>query len=210
MPLHHPAALTLPRRAAHRLAAMIDLRTDLRWMRLNDPLFRAGDFAGGRFDLDFDRPAEWTGGGPVGGDDPFDPDHFLSADLCVIGGARFFVRSVIELPILGGGGRSLAYALWAEVSRPGFGVYFRTLEDPQADLGATLAGTLANRIAGYESTLGQPCALRLRGGERPLATLSESAHVLAREQTRGIALDRMLDLYAAAGLDLRPALAVVH
>jgi hypothetical protein len=190
---------------------MLDLRTDLRWLRLSDPLFSAKGVTGGAFDLDIDRPAAWTGGEPVSGDDDFDPDNFLSSDLCIIGGARYFIRAVVELPILGGGGKSLGYACWAEVSRAGFGQYFPTMENPEAGVGVQIAATLANRLAGHDAAFGQSCGVRLRGGgQRPLLTLTDPAQPLAREQTRGITLDRMLDLYAAAGADLRPALALAH
>jgi hypothetical protein len=190
---------------------MLDLRHDPRWLRLNDPLFLATGVRGGGFDLDVDRPAAWTGGEPVGGDDDFDPDEFLSADLCIIANARFFVRGVVELPILGGGGKSLAYAIWAEVSHAGFGTYFKSLEAPEQAVGSQITGNFANRLQGFPETLGQACSIRLRAGNaRPLVTLNAAEHPLAREQARGVTLDRMLDLYAAIGLDLRPALGLTH
>ncbi|MGL4242902.1 MAG: DUF2199 domain-containing protein [Beijerinckiaceae bacterium] len=202
--------MTPPRTAAHRLLPMIDLRNDPRWMRLNDPLFRAGGFTGGQFDLDIDRPAVWTGGEPVRGDDEFDPNNFLADDFCIIDDKHFFLRGVIELPILGGGGRTLAYAIWAEVSRATFGAYFKSLEDPSA-AAPVMIGTFANQINGFAATLGQPCTVRARPGAfRPLVTLNDGNHPLAQAQLRGVTLDRLLELYAAAGIDLRPALAVTH
>jgi hypothetical protein len=190
---------------------MLDLRNDPRWLRLSDPLFSAKGVSGGAFDLDISQPADWTGGEPVGGDDDFDPDNFLASDLCIIGGARFFIRAVVELAILGGGGKSLAYAGWAEVSRAGFGQYLPTLDDTEVGVGTQIAAMLASRLAGHEAAFGQPCNVRLRGGgQRPLLTLNDPTQPLALEQTRGITLDRMLDLYAAAGIDLRPALDLTH
>jgi hypothetical protein len=60
-------------------------------------------------------------------------------------------------------------------------------------------------------TLGQTCTVRPRnGGARPLVTLNAADHPLAQQQAKGISLDRMLDLFAASGLDLRPALAITH
>jgi hypothetical protein len=189
---------------------MLDLRNDPRWMRLNDPLFRSGGFTGGTFDLDADRPAAWTGGEPVRGDDDFDPNNFLADDFCIIDDKRFFIRGVVELAIIGSGGKTLAYAIWAEVSRASFGAYFKALDTPSTPAGL-IVGTFANQVSGFLGTLGQPCTVRPRpGGYRPLVTLNDAGHPLAQAQQRGVTLDRLLELYAAAGVDLRPALAVTH
>jgi hypothetical protein len=190
---------------------MLDLKSDPRWMRLNDPAFTAGGVRGGVFDLSADRPAAWTGGDPVGGDDEFDPNNFLSEEFCIMGNSRFFLRGVMELAILGGGGRSLNYAIWAEVSRASFGAYFQSFDDADQSRLGLMTGTFANSLAGFVETLGQTCTVRPRnGGARPLVTLNAADHPLAQQQAKGISLDRMLDLFAASGLDLRPALAVTH
>jgi hypothetical protein len=188
---------------------MSDLRNDPRWMRLNDPLFLAAGVRGGTFDMDVDRPAAWTGGEPVGGDEDFDPNNFLSDDFCIIDDKHFFIRCIVELPILGGGGKSMGFAAWAEISRASFGAYFRSLDGAEAV--DHIAGSFANRLNGFPDTLGLACTIRVRGGNfRPLAMMNASEHPLAQQQARGITLDRMLDLYAASGVDLRPALAMTH
>lgn len=190
---------------------MIDLRNDPRWLRLSDPYFTAGPFTGGSFELDIDRPAIWTGGDPVGGDDDFDPDNFLSQDFCIIDDRQFLIHCNTELPILGGGGKALAFGIWAEISRASFGAYFNTFDEPdQSGLGQ-LAGSFANRLSGFAETLGQPCTLRPRGGRhRPLVLLNDMDHPLAQAQRHGITLDRLLDLYAASGIDLKQAVTVSH
>jgi hypothetical protein len=190
---------------------MSDLRNDPRWMRLNDPLFSAKGVRGGEFDLDVDRPAAWTGGEPVSGDDDFDPNNFLSDDFCIIDDTHFFIRGVVELPILGGGGKSLGYAIWVELSRASFAAYFKALDAPDPSSVGNLTGNFANQLAGFAGTLGQTCTVRLRGGGfRPLVMLNSDEHPLARQQRSGITLDRMLDLYEAVGVELRPALGLTH
>jgi hypothetical protein len=189
---------------------MFDLRNDPRWMRLNDPHFSARGFAGGAFDLDIDRPAEWTGGDPVGGDDPFDPNNVLSGDFCIIEDRRFFIRGLVELPILGGGGKSLGISVWAEVSRPSFNDYLRAFDEPSAML-PPMVGTFANRLPGFPEAFGQACTVRHRSGPaRPQVTLNDARQPLAEAQLRGITLDRLIDLYRLAGVDLSAALAVTH
>lgn len=189
---------------------MIDLRNDPRWLRLNDPMFAVGGFRGGIFELDIDRPAEWTGGEPVGGDDDFDPDDFLSADYCIMNNSRFFLRCVVELQIQGSGGKQFAQGCWAEVSRGSFGDYVVS-HDPGAALPPPMAAAFANALPGLPRTLGQPCTLRARsGGLRPQITFNDAGHPLGRAQSQGIGLDALLDLYAAAGIDLRAAAALTH
>jgi hypothetical protein len=189
---------------------MFNLSADPRWMRLNDPHFTAKGFTGGAFDLDIDRPAEWTGGEPVRGDDPFDPNNVLTDDFCIIDDKRFFIRGVIELPILGGGGKSLGYAIWAEVSRASFNDYVKAFDDPSA-APPPMVGTFANQLQGFAGTLGQACTVRHRPGPaRPQVTLNDARQPMAEAQLRGITLDRLLELYRLVGVDLSAALAVTH
>ncbi len=189
---------------------MLDLRTDPRWMRLTDPMFAAEGFHGGRFELDIEKPARWTGGDPVRGDDEFDPNNFLSADFCIISDTHFFLHCVSEIAIQGGAGAMLYLGVWAEVSRQSFGAYFRSL-DGSAALPPPMPGAFGNQLNAFGQTLGAPCTVRARAGaERPLATLNDARHPLAEAQLRGVTLDRLLEIYAAFGMDLRPALAVRH
>jgi hypothetical protein len=44
------------------------------------------------------------------------------------------------------------------------------------------------------------------GRQRPCVELEPTGHPLAIEQQRGISLDRLLEIYALNGHDLRPAL----
>jgi hypothetical protein len=189
---------------------MFDLSADPRWMRLNDPHFTARGFAGGAFYLDMDRPADWTGGDPVQGDDPFDPNNVLSDDFCIIEDKRFFIRGTTSLPILGGGGKALGFAIWVEVSRASFNDYLRAFDDPAAAL-PPMVGTFANRLPGFAEAYGQACTVRHRPGpNRPPVTLNDARQPLAEAQLRGVTLDRLLEIYKLAGVDLAAALAVTH
>jgi hypothetical protein len=189
---------------------MTDLSSDPRWLRLNDPDFAIPGFRGGLFELDFDRPAAWTGGDPVSGEDDFDPDNVLSADYCVIANRHFFVHGVCEILLQGAAGKLFYLGGWAEVSQASFNAYVVS-QDPGAPLAPPMAGAFANRIAGQPETLGQPCELRPRAGAfRPFIRLNKADHPLAQAQIRGITLDGLLDLYKGLGIDLRAAVAVTH
>jgi hypothetical protein len=168
---------------------MSDLRSDPRWLRLTDPHFTAAGFRGGIFELDIDRPAAWTGGDAVTGEDEFDPDNFLSADYCIVKNQHFFLRVVSEIQIQGSGGKMFYLGCWAEVSTASFNAYV-VAQEPGAALPPPMAGAYANRLPGFPETLGQACTIRPRDGTfRPLG---------------------LLDFYKACGNDMRPALALTH
>jgi hypothetical protein len=189
---------------------MSDLDSDPRWLRLKDPHFSAGAFRGGVFELDIDRPADWTGGEPVGGNDDFDPKNFLSADYCIMGDQRYFLRGVIELLISGSGGSIFAHGGWVEVSRASFDGYLRG-QDPGAPQPQPIPGAFANRLPGLQTTLREPCRLVPREGDlRPQILFDNRFHPIGAAQANGLSLDALLDIYAGAGLDLRPALALSH
>lgn len=189
---------------------MTDLRSDPRWLRLTDPHFSAAGFKGGIFEVAIDRPAAWTGGDPVSGEDEFDPDNVLSADYCIIGNAHFYLHGVSEIQIQGSGGKMFYLSCWAEVSKASFNAYVIS-QDPGAALTPPMQGAFANRISGFADTLGQACTVRPRAGLfRPLITLNAATHPMAQAQLKGLTLDGLLDAYAASGIDLRPALSVTH
>jgi hypothetical protein len=66
---------------------------------------------------------------------------------------------------------------------------------------------LMNRLPGFEFDDWLPCNL-LPGaaGQRPVLEVHDGAHELAVLQETGITFDQLLDIYAAAGQDIRPHL----
>ena len=68
-------------------------------------------------------------------------------------------------------------------------------------------GWFSNRLNGYPDTLNLKCQVRPRDGrQRPHIELESTEHPLALEQRNGITFDRLLEIYAANGHDLRAAL----
>ncbi|ETX28324.1 DUF2199 domain-containing protein [Roseivivax isoporae] len=181
---------------------LLDL--DARWRRFNDP-DRAcpccGQTFAGIFDLGFEHPEDWPHPPAEGTEVAVGADR-LNADLCRLGERRF-LRGVLMLPVRGADD-ALAYGLWAEVAHEDFYRYL----DAALDEGPAFAGArghLANPVPGLETA---PVACDLvpgDAGERPQLVASEGALVAA--QTDGISFDTLLDLYEAAGHDLRPHLA---
>lgn len=119
-----------------------------------------------------------------------------SAVLRDPGGDRFFVRSLLELPIEGEEGY-FGYGTWIEVTRAAFeqlGVLWHDIEGWRSQ---PFAGVIANELAPYEGTEGLPVAIRLREVSLlPLVELDEADHELVRAQRDGISPHRAHELAA--------------
>jgi len=111
-------------------------------------------------------------------------------DLCVLDGDRFFVRTVLPLPVIK---RETPYniGLWVEVSQCAFERIYELWEEPgQADEPAFPAH-IANDIPFHPSTIGLAATVSLTGPTtRPKVTLLAAEHPLVREQGSGITVHR--------------------
>ena len=119
-----------------------------------------------------------------------------SAVLRGPGGDRFFVRSLLELPIEGEEGY-FGYGAWIEVTRSDFEALGELWHDDEGWRSTPFAGALANELAPYEGTEGLPVAIRLREVSLlPLVELDEADHELVRAQRDGISPHRAHELAA--------------
>ena len=134
-------------------------------------------------------------------------DNILTEDFCVLAGQHFFVRGVLQLPILGTAETSFGFGVWSSLSKKNFGVYVETFDSgDQGNLGPWF-GWFSNRLKGYPDTLKQKCQVHpLAGRNRPDIKLEPTEHPLAVEQRDGITFDRLLEIYALNDHDLREAL----
>lgn len=118
----------------------------------------------------------------------------VSSEMCTLDGDRFFVRSVLQLPI-----RDITetfdFGPWIEVSG---GDFARYAVHAQASPGSaqTLLGAMANELPLYPRALGLACAIGYGVGEndRPLVTIVDGDHPLSRAQRHGIDLPRVTEL----------------
>src|SRR5215467_5113173 len=189
----------------------MELDQDSRWLRLHDTDWICpccGSSHRGVFDLACAKPDFWQGS------EEYSPNseiltstNILTEDFCILDGEHFFVRGVVLLPIRGGQGAAFGFGTWATLSRTNFDRYIETFDSgEQGDLGPWF-GWFSNRLEGYPDTLNLKCQVRPRAGrQRPYIELESAEHPLAIEQREGITFDRLLDIYALHGHDLREAL----
>jgi hypothetical protein len=110
----------------------------------------------------------------------------LSSDQCVIDGEQFFVRGVLEIPVVDGDG-PFTWGVWVSLSqasylRMGERWYARGRErDP------SYFGWLSTELPLYPSTLNLKTRVHTRPvGMRPTIELEPTDHPLAVEQREGI------------------------
>ena len=189
----------------------VDLANDPRWRRLWDkPWFCSvcGETHQGLIDLACGNPAQWPGIEDKAPNSALDLDgNFLSEDFCVLEGQYFFVRAVLELPIRGSGGQLFGLGAWATLWREDFVRYVAAFDSGEQDELGPWFGRFSNRLEGYPDTLNLKCKVHpVSGRQRPRISLEPTPHTLAVDQQSGITFDRLLEIYAINGHDIRAAL----
>jgi hypothetical protein len=189
-----------------------NLEGDRRWRRLkNRPWLcpSCGKTHTGLFDIVCDKPHIWPDSADRISNSDLSPSshyHFLSDDFCIFENEHYFVRCVLELPLLGGNGEFFAFGVWTSLSERNFALYAKSFSSDQGALGPWF-GWFSNRLNGYPDTLNLKCHVHPRDdGRRPSIELEPTDHLLAREQRDGITFDRLLEIYDAHGHDLRRTL----
>ena len=108
----------------------------------------------------------------------------LTPDHCVIDGQDFFIRGVLELPLVDAAG-SLGYGVWVSQKREN---YERYCAEPDSDAIGPFFGWLSSELRGYPaSTLNLETMAHFQGPKlRPKIVVRPGDHPLALEQVRGI------------------------
>jgi hypothetical protein len=189
----------------------IDLRKDPRWQRLDGRPWTCatcGEAHYGLFDITFKWPDYWQALGDAQPNGKVEDAgaNFLSHDFCVINREHFFVRCVLELPIIGSSGQSFMFGVWSSLSQCNFSIYVEGFDNGNYSDRGPWFSWLSNQLPGYENTLSMKCNVKPADDDtRPLLELEPIDHQLVRD-AKGVTLDRLLDIYAAAGHDLRASL----
>ncbi|MFI9100122.1 DUF2199 domain-containing protein [Streptomyces fildesensis] len=127
-----------------------------------------------------------------------DPDSILSLDQCVIRNQAFFVRGLIEIPVIG---RTdvFAWGVWISLSRESFARASELWETPGRETERPYFGWLSTELSLYpESTTDLKTNAHTRPvGRRPRVELEPTDHPLAVEQRTGITMDRVREIAEA-------------
>lgn len=127
-----------------------------------------------------------------------DNGSFLNADFCVIQNEYFFVRSLIEIPILGSD-EPFRWGVWGSLSKQNFDRIVGLWTDPKLLDEPPYFSWLSNSIDGYPETLNLRTMMSSRTvNDRPFLQLDESDHPLALDQRNGITSQRIREIAAEA------------
>jgi hypothetical protein len=127
-----------------------------------------------------------------------DPDSMLSSDQCVIRGQHFFVRGLIEIPVIGSED-VFSWGVWVSLSKDNFTRALEVWNTPGREAEKPYFGWLCTELAVYpESTTNLKTNAHTRPvGNRPFIELEPTDHPLAVEQRTGITLDRVREIATA-------------
>ena len=137
--------------------------------------------------LGFSAPFYWDA--DSGASDP--ANNKLTRDLCVVRGADFFIRCVLDIPIVGAD-EPFTWGVWVSQSESNYRAYESAFPDTPE---RTTFGYFSNRLPGYSDTLGLHAQAHWQlGRERPWIEIQVSDHPLYRDTVQGISWERAVEL----------------
>lgn len=150
-------------------------------------------------DLSYSAPAYWsredaevTEEGPLSVDRL--PKSYLDEDLCIVDGEDFFVRGIIQLPIIGTA-ETFRWGVWGSLSEANFVKLVRVFDDPERVELEPMFSWLSNQIDEYEDTLNLKMYAHTREpGERPTFEVEPTEHSLSQEYYQGITAERVKEI----------------
>ncbi|MEU0658236.1 DUF2199 domain-containing protein [Streptomyces lavendulocolor] len=125
-------------------------------------------------------------------------DCLLSSDQCVIKAQHYFVKGLIEIPVIDSD-EMFSWGVWVSLSRENFSRAADLWDTPGRESEKPYFGWLSTELPLYSpSTINLKTHVHTRPiGERPLVELEPTDHPLAVEQRTGITLDRVRDIAEA-------------
>ncbi|WP_435190192.1 DUF2199 domain-containing protein [Streptomyces sp. bgisy126] len=125
-------------------------------------------------------------------------DCLLSSDQCVVLGQHYFVKGLIEIPVIDSD-EVFSWGVWVSLSRENFSRAADLWDRPGREAEQPYFGWLTTDLPVYSpTTLNLKTHVHTRPvGERPSVELERTDHPLAVEQRTGITLDRVQEIAAA-------------
>ncbi|MFI8421070.1 DUF2199 domain-containing protein [Streptomyces sp. NPDC085479] len=126
------------------------------------------------------------------------PDCLLSSDQCVINGQHYFVKGLLEIPVIGTD-EVFSWGVWVSLSRDNFARAADMWDTAGREAEKPYFGWLTTELALYApSTLNLKTHVHTRPvGRRPFVELEPTDHPLAVEQRTGITRDRVREIAEA-------------
>lgn len=188
---------------------------DPRWKAFNAQGFvcSCGERHVGLFPINLQVPMGWPGPKEYEDDSALRMDgNFLSHNLCVWEGKFFSMRVRLPLVIRGAMPAAFMYSVWASFDKPDFVGYLEAKREGKMKNDARARARLVNRISGFDNTGSlMGTAFQQEDGGLPVLIIHgpqpglDSNHRLITEQKNGIGMDRVLELFAVYGHDMRSA-----
>ncbi|MFZ1249396.1 MAG: DUF2199 domain-containing protein [Candidatus Saccharimonadales bacterium] len=119
------------------------------------------------------------------------PNSELGSDFCCIEGKSYFIRAVLQIPIIDSD-QTLDWGVWVSLSETNAKRYSKVYGTPAELEEPIYFGWFSNILPDYPNTLNLKANVHLQGGNcRPLIELQhENDHPLCQEQHLGITLER--------------------
>lgn len=125
-------------------------------------------------------------------------DCLLSADQSVVRGQHYFVKGLIEIPVIGSA-EVLSWNVWVSLSRESFSRASDLWDRPGREAQKSHFGWLTTDLPVYPATtLNLKTRVHPRPvGERPFVELEPTDHPLAIQQRTGISPERVREIASA-------------
>jgi hypothetical protein len=122
------------------------------------------------------------------------PETFLNEDYCAIEDRDFFVRGIVELPIVGTK-ETFRWGVWGSLSRDNFRILLEMDEKPKRTELPRMFSWLSTQIADYPETLNLKMYAHIQApGVRPQFELERADHPLSQEYYCGITPERVREI----------------
>lgn len=166
-----------------RPAVTLDDLTDLRWKCGSCEEWHTGPC----LDFGYSSPYYWL----KKYDAVRNADTFLTQDYCVIENQYFFVRGLIEVPILGAD-ESFRWGVWGSLSKGNFETLLKMDEDSSRGELQPMFSWLSTRISEYPDTLNLKMYAHIQKPNlRPRFELEVTDHPLSQEYQNGVSPERI-------------------
>ncbi len=121
----------------------------------------------------------------------------LTTDTCVVDEEHFFVRGCLEIPVHGESDPFI-WNVWASLSPTSYQQFLSVFSESDRSGTGPFFGWLESHIWVYPETINLKTRVHLRNnGSRPYIELEPTAHPLAREQSEGIGVSRVVEIFEA-------------